>query len=182
MQESVTLRNNRLSAINATLGNSGVLKLWAGAYPPNCAAVDPATLLLSVALPSLPFSVAFGVATLTAALSVNGSGTGYACCYRLYDGSGNCHMQGYASQAWVPLTTYVAWQQVSNINGTFLCAIGGVSASTGTGPSGSGSGITDGSCTWTALSLTADLIMATTYVAAGVGVSISNLTITAANA
>jgi hypothetical protein len=48
---------------------------------------------------------------------------------------------------WVPSTTYLAGQQVINGGSTYVCTGGGVSATSG-GPTGIGTGITDGTVTW----------------------------------
>ena len=51
--------------------------------------------------------------------------------------------------AWARTTVYVLGQRVVNGANVYRCAQGGTSASSpATGPSGTGTGIADGSCTW----------------------------------
>ncbi len=56
----------------------------------------------------------------------------------------------YAADAdlWANGVTYTPGEIVGNGNNAYLCIAGGISATTGTGPSGTGAGIADGSVTW----------------------------------
>lgn len=49
---------------------------------------------------------------------------------------------------WQTSHAYTAGAQVKDPNGIYRCTTGGTSSGSGTGPSGTGSGITDGSCVW----------------------------------
>jgi len=50
--------------------------------------------------------------------------------------------------AWAPSTSYTAGAERRVIWGLYICTQAGVSASSGPGPMGKGSGITDGTCVW----------------------------------
>lgn len=89
-----TLRNNQTSQIQSTVGGSGTLKIFSGAEPANCAAADPAGLLATIVLPSTFLTSSGGVSTIAGVWSVAASGTGTAVCFRIYDGSAVCHVQG----------------------------------------------------------------------------------------
>lgn len=99
LQFSVTLRNARLNAIDTTLGAASVLKLFSGAVPANCAAVDPAGLLATISLPASPMAAAAsGSDAESATWSGTASAGGTAASFRVYDTGGTCHMQGTVGQ------------------------------------------------------------------------------------
>ena len=93
-QYGVTLRNNQVSQIQATIGASGTLKIFSGAEPANCAAADPTGLLATIALPAAFLTSSGGVTTIAGTWSVAASATGTAQSFRMYDGSSVCHVQG----------------------------------------------------------------------------------------
>lgn len=77
-------------------GVTQVVKLFSGALPANCAAVDPSGELADGALPTNALDDADldGVVTMTNTWTATGSAAGTAACFRVYDSSGNCGMQG----------------------------------------------------------------------------------------
>lgn len=186
MQESVLLRTSRIAQIRLTLNSQGgqtLLKIWNAALPVNCGAADPgAGLIGTINLPSIPFSEANGVATMSGTWQTVASGTGLARFYRMYDSTGVCHIQGYCSEVWGVSTTYQLNQQVSNVNGLYINTQAGVSASVGVGPSGTGVGIVDGSCQWSFLAPAAEIVLGSTVVGAGLSLTVQGFTVTAANA
>ena len=93
-QYGTTLRNNRVGQIQTTVGGSGVLKIFSGAEPANCAASDPSGLLATITLPSTFLTSSAGVTALAGTWSVSASATGTAASFRIYDGSAVCHVQG----------------------------------------------------------------------------------------
>lgn len=93
-QYGVTLRNNQVSQIQATIGASGSLKIFSGAEPANCAAADPAGVLATIVLPASFLTSSSGVTTIAGTWSVAASGSGTAQSFRMYDGSAVCHVQG----------------------------------------------------------------------------------------
>jgi hypothetical protein len=52
VQQSVTVRNAKLDAVETAIGVSPVLKIRTGAPPANCAAADTGTVLATCTLPS----------------------------------------------------------------------------------------------------------------------------------
>ena len=99
VQLSTTARNARLAAIATAIGASGILKIWTGSLPANCAASDTGTQVASPALPAAPFAAPAGGAMSMAGTwedsSADAAGTaGY---FRIYDGSAVCHLQGTVS-------------------------------------------------------------------------------------
>src|SRR5574337_2051313 len=93
-QFGAALRTNRVSQIQSTVGSSGVLKIFSGAEPANCAAADPSGLLATITLPATFLTSSGGVTTLAGTWSASASATGTAATFRIYDGSSVCHVQG----------------------------------------------------------------------------------------
>ena len=93
-QYGATLRNNRVAQIQTTVSTSGVLKIFSGAEPANCAASDPTGLLATITLPSTFLTSSAGVTTIAGTWSTTASATGTAATFRIYDGSAVCHVQG----------------------------------------------------------------------------------------
>lgn len=95
-QFGATLRNNRVSQLNATVSPSvaGTLKIFSGAEPANCAAADPTGLLCTITLPVTFLTSSGGVTTLAGTWSNTASATGTAATFRIYDSSAVCHIQG----------------------------------------------------------------------------------------
>lgn len=185
-QFSTTLRTNMAAQIRETVAGSGVLKIFSGAEPANCAASDPSGLLCTIDLPATPFSEASGVSSLAGSWTGTGSALGTAACFRVYDGSSNCHMQGsvgwQVSGAWAQSTAYTLGQMISNGGNAYQCTTAGTSAATGTGPSGTGSGITDGTAVWEYVGPIGDMGLNNTSIASGQTVTISTYTTTIGNA
>lgn len=98
LQYSTTLRTNQAAQLQATGGNSAVLKIFQQAVPANCAAADPATVLCTITLPSTFLTASNGATALAGTWSGTGAaaaGTGTtALSFRIYDGSSVCHIQG----------------------------------------------------------------------------------------
>lgn len=95
-QYSVSVRNAKLDAVEATIGASAHLKLFSGAEPANCAAADPAGLLATLVLPSDWLNAASsGQKTIAGSWTGVGTGNGTAASFRIYDsGEATCHIQG----------------------------------------------------------------------------------------
>lgn len=98
IQLSATVRNARLDQVETTIGVSPTLKIFSGAEPVNCAAADPAGLLLSIPLPADWMAAASaGTKSKLGTWSASASGTGTAQSYRIYDAGAVCHIQGSCS-------------------------------------------------------------------------------------
>jgi hypothetical protein len=185
MQESVALRTLRVAQINIILmaqGGVPLLKIFGADPPLNVAAADPANLLCSLPLPANPLSAANGVAAMIGGWNGVASQGGIAQCFRLYDSTPTCHLQGFCSEPWQPSFNYALGKNCSNANGVYSCINAGVSASVGTGPSGTGSGIVDGGAVWTFLWPIAEMVFGTTDLSPGLNLPIQSFSISAANA
>lgn len=96
LQESVSVRNARLDAIETTVGTAPKLQIFTGAPPANCAAADSGSLLAELTLPSDWLAGASGGSKAKAGTwSGTGSAGGTAGHWRIKDSAGTtCHLQG----------------------------------------------------------------------------------------
>lgn len=97
LQESTTVRNAKLDAIETAIGTAPLLIFFSGAQPANCAAADSGTTLATMTLPSDWMAAASGgtKALLGTWQDTSADNTGLAGHWRIKDSSGTtCHMQG----------------------------------------------------------------------------------------
>lgn len=97
VQLSVATRTAMASAIDTTLGNSGVLRVFVGAQPANCAAADSGSLLAEITLPADTFGAAASGAVAKAGTwsDASANNTGTAGHWRMYQTGGTvCVAQG----------------------------------------------------------------------------------------
>lgn len=114
-QYGATLRNNKVGQIQTTVGGSGVLKIFSGAEPVNCAAADPSGPLCTITLPATFLTSSGGVTTLAGTWSASASATGTAASFRIYDGSAVCHVQGNVTSDLVLNNTSIASGQTVSV-------------------------------------------------------------------
>ena len=96
-QESVTVRNARLDAIETAIGTSAIMKIRTGAPPANCAAADSGTVVATINLPSdwMAAASAGSKAMLGTWQDTSADATGTPGHFRVYDSGGSvCHLQG----------------------------------------------------------------------------------------
>lgn len=182
MQFSTTVRNARLDAIETAIGASPTMRILGGAaMPANPAAADAGTVLVETTLPSDWMAAAASGSKAKAGTweDTSANATGLARYYRIYAGA-TCHIQGLCSQAWAASTPYILNQQVNNNGNVYICTTAGTSASSG-GPSGTGTGITDGSAVWDYVG-PAEMVLANVSIATTQNVTINTFTMTDGNA
>lgn len=115
-QEGVNLRNGKLNSFNTTLGATATLKIFSGAEPANCAAVDPSGLLATITLPASPFgTAAAGAIALAGTWSATATGAGTAASFRIYDSSAACQFQGNCTTDLVLNNTSIAIGQTVTV-------------------------------------------------------------------
>jgi hypothetical protein len=185
MQESLVLRTARVAQIGAILTAQGgipLLKIFGADPTLNVAAADPANLLCTISLPANPLSASNGVASMLGSWAGVASNGGFAQSFRLYDSTPTCHVQGFCSEPWQRSTNYALNQNINNINGVYTCISPGVSASVGSGPSGTGTNIADGSALWSFLWPVAEMVFGTTNLSPGLNLPVQSFSISAANA
>lgn len=183
IQLSVAVRNGRLDAIETTIGTGAILKIRSGAMPANCAAADTGTVLATLNLPSDWMAAASGGSKAKSGTweDTSADAGGLAGFFRVYGSDGTtCGLQGLAAQNWAASTPYVLNQQVALGGNVYKVTTAGTSAASG-GPTGTGSGISDGTVTWAYVGA-ASLILDNTNFAATQAVSITGFTLTDGNA
>ena len=184
MQYSVEVRNGQVGSIETTVGTAPIARVYGGAaMPVSTATAAAGTVLASMTLPSdwlaAPNSGAVAKAGAWADSSADASGL--ARYIRFYDsGATTCHIQGLVSQVWVISTAYLLNQHAHNGTNVYICTTAGTSAGSG-GPTGTGTGITDGTCVWSYVGAV-DFTLDNTNIAAAQSVTLTTCTITAGNA
>lgn len=102
IQLSVTARNDRLDAIETTVGTTARLKIFGGTIPADCATADEAGgALVDITLPSdWAAAAALGTKGLLGTWQdASADQTGTATHFRLYESTATtCHMQGTVGQ------------------------------------------------------------------------------------
>jgi hypothetical protein len=182
MQYSTTVNNARLDAIETAISTAPKFHIYDGTMPANCGTAAAGTKIVDTALPSDWLgAAAAGVKAKAGAWNLTGIAGGLARYFRVYDAAGSvCHMQGNASQAWAGSTAYALNQHTNNGGNVYKCTTAGTSASSG-GPSGTGTGISDGSAVWAYVG-PAELILDNTSIANAQAVTVSAFSLTAGNA
>lgn len=97
IQESVSVRNAQLDAIESTIGTGALFRIYSGSAPADCATAASGTLLAEATLPSDWMSAASSgsKAKLGTWQDASANATGTAGYFRIYDSTGTtCHMQG----------------------------------------------------------------------------------------
>ncbi|WP_316168958.1 MULTISPECIES: hypothetical protein [unclassified Bradyrhizobium] len=191
IQLSVAVRNARLDAIETTVGVGAKLQIWSGAMPANCAAAATGTKLLEDTLASDWAAAASGGSKVLNNTPITGSGlpaagagtqAGY---FRITDSSGStCHEQGTVSvnaAAWAAGTAVVVNQYARNSGNIYQCTTAGTTAGTG-GPSGTGTGISDGTAVWSYVSAVGDMTIDNPSIASGQTVTVTSFSMTDGNA
>ena len=184
VQFSVGVRNARLDAIESAVGSSAVLKVRTGAPPVDVAAADSGIVVATVNLPAdWMTNAAAGAKAKSGTWDDSAAdASGIAAHYRIYANDGTtCHIQGLVSMAWAQSTAYVVGQVVHVGDLAYRCVTAGTSAGSGTGPSGTGNGISDGSVTWNYAGI-ADMKIDNTNFAAGQAFSVTTYAFAEANA
>lgn len=178
VKNSDTLRNAELDAYSTTFGASAKLRFYAGTPPTDeSTALSSNTLLAEFTLS--PDAAAAGTKQFVpTALTVTATAAGLVRFYRIYNSAGStCHEQGIVAQPWAGSTAFVLNQHVSNGGNAYKCTTAGTSASSG-GPTGTGTGITDGTAVWDFVDTT-DLTLDNTNIASGQSVKVNSMTKTA---
>lgn len=149
---STTVRDARLDVIESTIGASARLKIRSGTKPANCGTADAGTVLADITLPADWMAAASSGSKAKSGTwqDASADATGYGGHWRLYASDGTtCHAQGPCGQAWAQSTVYSIGQRIISGSGNvYNCVTGGTSLGTGTGPTGTGTNISDGTAAW----------------------------------
>ena len=183
VQLSVAARNALLDAIEVELGASPILKIRTGAVPATCATADSGTVLATCSLPADSMAAAGSGAKAKSGTweDTSADAAGFARHFRIYKSDGvTCVLQGICAQNWAASTAYAVGQQVVNGGLAYVCTTAGTSAASG-GPTGTGSGITDGSCVRDYVGVN-DMVLDNTNFSAGQAFSVTTFSLTAPGA
>jgi hypothetical protein len=184
LKVAIAAANTALNAL-ATLCNSGYIDVYATSQPSTPETSSGGTALATMQFGATAFgSASGGVLTANAITAATIANTGTAVWFRatesdhstpVYDGSVGVATAG---TQWAQSTSYTLNQVIDVGSNVYQCTTAGTSASSGTGPSGTGSGITDGTAVWKYLGVVGDMGLAATSLVAGAQLSISSLTVT----
>ncbi len=149
MQMSEAVANAMLDAAWTTIGANPVLYIFSGQLPANCAASDAGTQLASPALGATPMNAAASRQKTKNGSWVDPSAdaNGLGRHYRIKGSGGACHKQGLVSMPWAASVAVQVGQQMHNGGNVYVVTTAGTTASSG-GPTGTGTGISDGTVTW----------------------------------
>lgn len=188
LKYAVLLKNAQQDAITAQVGASGFLDIYAGSQPASPdVAISSQTLLATLALnATFAPAAAGGIVTLNSitngvGLAAAGGGTN-ATFFRMRTSGNVAKIDGSVGPsftgAWTISTAYTIGQRFTANNNVYQCATSGTSAGTGTGPTGTGSGITDGSAVWNYIGGVGDLSLNNVNIATSQVVSVTSATFT----
>lgn len=181
MLQHVDIRNAQAATVESVIGTAPIVRAFQGSAP--AALSDaPGTLVAEGALPSDWLGApSTGVVSKSGTWELTGEADGNINYVRFYDSTGTtAYLQlsaGFASTAWAPSTAYTVGQKVNLGGNVYVCATSGTSASSG-GPTGTGSGITDGTVTWNYLHAVPEAAFDNINVANGQTVEIQTFTYT----
>lgn len=170
-------------AVESTTGTAPKLQFFDGAMPANPATADAGTKLVDTALPSdWLTNPGDGTKAKSGTWSLTGIANGFARYFRIYNSAGStCHIQGLCGQNWAASSPWSLNQHCINDSGkVYRCTTAGTSAGSG-GPTGTGSGITDGSAVWAYVGAV-DMTMDNTSITNGQSLTGNSFTLTIANA
>lgn len=132
LQYSTAHRSAAMDDITTKVGTSGVLKIWTGAIPTNCATADTGVLLATLTCNATAFAAAAssGVLTANAITSATAGNTGTAGYFRIYPSAAtttNAVIQGLCGTSGSDLnlsSTSIASGQTVSITSLTITAFG----------------------------------------------------------
>lgn len=146
-----TANSNRAIDAVAVRANTGKLRLYNGTQPVDAnAALSGNTLLAELTFSATAFGAAASGTATANAITADSSAdaTGKPTFARIFESDGTTVVvQLRAALAWLGSTAYSIGDKSSNGANTYIVTTAGTSASSG-GPTGTGTGITDGSVVW----------------------------------
>lgn len=172
-------RNAMADAYETAVGASPFLQVRSGPPPVNCAAADVGTLIAEMPLPSDWLSAAAaGVKSLLGTWQdTSADATGLAGHYRIKNNLKTItHEQDVISEAHATNKAYVVGQQVHNGSNVYRCVTAGTSGNASP-PTGTGTGIADGTVVWDYLAALG-MTMVNTNINATQLVTVSGYTLT----
>jgi hypothetical protein len=179
-QFSVAVANAMLDAIETAIGVTPIMTIRTGVTPASCATANSGTVIATINLPSDWMAAASAGSKAKSGTwqdaSTDAAGLGGH--YRIHDSTATtCHDQGFVYQTWAISTAYLLNHQVQNGANIYRCTTAGTSAGSG-GPTGTGSGITDGTAVWSYIGQANGLLIDNTNFGAGQSFTINTYSLT----
>ena len=178
---SVTTNNRNRAADAVTVrANNGSLRLYSGTPPADAnAALSGNTLLATLPMSATAFGAAVaGVATANALTAAVAPATGRPTFARIIESDGTTVVvQLRAALAWLASTAFSVGDRASNGANTYVATTAGTSAASG-GPTGTGTGIADGSVVWAFEGINEAVLAGASQIISGANVSMSSVTYT----
>jgi hypothetical protein len=183
MQFSTVLRAAQADLIESILGTAPKLQFFDGTKPALTTTADAGTKIVDTALPSdWLTNPGDGTKAKNGTWSLSGIANGFARYWRLKDSTGTtCVLQGYIGQNWAASSPWSLNQHCINDSGkVYKVTTAGNSAGSG-GPTGTGTGITDGTVVWDYVGVSS-MVLDNTSVTNAQGLTVNTFLITMGNA
>ena len=180
MPSLTTANRNRAADAVTPRANNGSLRLYSGTPPADAnAALSGNTLLATLPMSATAFGAAVaGVATANALTAAVAAATGRPTFARIIESDGTTVVvQLRAALVWLASTAYSVGDRVSNGANTYVATTAGTSAASG-GPTGTGTGIADGSVIWAFEGINEAVLAGASQIISGANVSVSSVTYT----
>ena len=180
MASLTTTNRNRAADAVTVRANTGSLRLYSGTPPADAnAALSGNTLLATLPMAATAFGAASaGVATANALTAATAVATGRPTFARILESDGTTVVvQLRAALVWLASTAYSVGDRVSNGANTYVATTAGTSAASG-GPTGTGTGIADGSVVWAFEGINEAVLAGAAQIIAGANVAVSSVTYT----
>ena len=180
MASLTTTNRNRAADAVTVRANTGSLRLYSGTPPAAAhAALSGNTLLATLPMAATAFGAASaGVATANALTAAVAVATGRPTFARIIESdTTTVVVQMRAALVWLASTAYSVGDRVSNGANTYVATTAGTSAASG-GPTGTGTGIADGSVVWAFDGINEAVLAGASQIIAGANVAVSSVTYT----
>ena len=180
MASLTTTNRNRAADAVTPRANNGSLRLYSGTPPADAnAALSGNTLLATLPMAATAFGAASaGVATANALTAAVAVATGRPTLARIIESdTTTVVVQMRAALVWLASTAYSVGDRVSNGANTYVATTAGTSAASG-GPTGTGTGIADGSVVWAFEGINEAVLAGASQIIAGANVAVSSVTYT----
>jgi hypothetical protein len=177
---TTTNRNRAADAVTVRANGGGSLRLYSGTPPADAnAALSGNTLLATLPMSATAFGAAVaGVATANALTAAVAPATGRPTFCRIIESDGTTVVvQLRAVLVWLASTAFSVGDRVSNGANTYVATTAGTSAASG-GPTGTGTGIADGSVVWAFEGINEAVLAGASQILSGANVSMSSVTYT----
>jgi len=181
---STPMRNGRLDAIETVIGPSAIVKIRTGAPPATVATASTGTVLATLNLPSDYLAAASGGVKSKSGTWQDSAAdaAGQAGHFELCESDGTTvHIRGRADVNYANSQNVSVGERRVASGNVYTVTTAGTTATTGGGPTGTGTGISDGTAVF-AYTEPAEMVLDNTNIAVGQQVTITSFDLTDGNA